>query len=438
MTQRNNTSVIYAWYVVVVLMLTYMVALIDRQILSLMIDPVRIDLVLSDTEISLLHGFAFALFYSIFGVFLGWIADVWNRRNLIFLGLALWGMATVASGLASSFAWLFMARMVVGIGEATLAPAAYSVIYDYFEPESRGRAMSVYGIGVVFGAGAAYIVGGTVVEFGDLLISWFMDSESSFMKPWRAAFIVVGVMSLVVLAFIATIKEPVRRKSDLATEDTEKPNPIYCARYILSNVQFHGKLILGLSIGAIVFNGIFAWVPSHFIRLFDWSPSQIGLAFGTILFVFGASGMWFGGYMSDRISRTGRLDGPALVVLLGELVGGTCAALFGFAPSPTHAILALCGCVFAFSAAIALGPVALQSLTPATIRSQMIALYLLTVNILGLGLGPTLIASVSDYILQNEKLIGMAVSIVAIGVMPIASYLLFDAWKWQCRVKADG
>lgn len=434
---RPSTNNLYAWYVVIVLMMTYMVALIDRQILSLMIDPVRADLNLSDTEISLLHGFAFALFYSIFGVFLGWVADIWNRRNLIFLGLTIWGMATIASGLVDTFAWLFLARMIVGIGEATLAPAGYSIIYDYFEPEKRGRAMSIYGIGVVLGAGAAYMVGGAVVEFGDILINLFTKEDNTFIVPWRAAFILIGILSMAVLAFVATVKEPERRKTQVHENEAGNGTPLYCGKYILSHMYYHGKLILGLSIGAIVFNGIFAWVPSHFIRVFGWTPSEIGLAFGTILFVFGAGGMWFGGYISDLVSIRGREDGPALVVFWGELTGGICAMIFGFVPYPEIAILSLCGCVFAFSGAIALGPVALQTYTPSTVRSQIIAVYLLIVNILGLGIGPTLIAGVSDYILADDSLIGMSVSIIAIAVMPVASYILFSAWKWQVAEGRD-
>jgi MFS family permease len=156
----------YAWYVVVVLMIAYGASLIDRQIISLMVGPVRADLGLTDTHLSLLQGLAFALFYTGFGIPLGWVADHWNRRALIMLGLLVWGAATVGCGLATTFAALFAARMAVGMGEAALSPAAYSVIHDYFEAATRGRAMSLYGIGVFLGAGAAYMVGGAAVDLG--------------------------------------------------------------------------------------------------------------------------------------------------------------------------------------------------------------------------------------------------------------------------------
>lgn len=427
----------YSWWVVVVLTITYMIALVDRQILSLMVDPIRADLNLSDTQISLLHGFAFALFYTSFGVLLGWAADLWNRRNLIFFGLAVWGLSTVASGLAVSFAGLFLARMIVGMGEATLSPAAYSMIYDYFDSSKRGRAMSVYGIGVVLGAGAAYMLGGAVLEFGDDLAGWLTFLPDHLITPWRVTFIVVGSLSLIALLLIATIREPDRKKSETKDKWTEKSNPFACTGYIWENKLYLGRIITGVGIGSIIFNGIFAWVPSHFIRVFGWAASEIGLGFGLVLIVFGPLGMLLSGFWSDRMVAAGKPDGPAKVVFLGETFGGIGAILFGFAPNPELALAALSLCVFSFSSALAVAPVALQAVTPHTLRSQMIAFYLLVANVLGLGIGPTLIAGVSDFILGNEQRIGMAVSLVAMLVAPITAYLLFGAWRWRCRSEAE-
>src|SRR5690606_34866456 len=206
--------------------------------------------------------------------------------NLIFIGLAVWGAATVACGTAASFASLFVARMIVGMGEAALSPAAYSMIHDYFERELRGRAMSLYGFGVVFGAGAAYIAGGAVVEFGEELANLFPDVDSYLLTPWRVTFIVAGAFSLLALTTIATVKEPQRRRD--VPGNGSGSSPLACVKFILTNRHLHGRIILGVAIGAIVFNGVFAWVPSHFIRVFGWTASDIGLWFGLILLFFGA------------------------------------------------------------------------------------------------------------------------------------------------------
>jgi MFS family permease len=406
-------------------MIAYGASLIDRQILSLMVGPIRADLDLTDTHLSLLHGLAFALFYTGFGLPLGWVADHWNRIYLITIGLAVWGAATVLCGLANSFGLLFAARMAVGMGEAALSPAAYSILHDYFPPAARGRAMSLYGIGVFLGAGAAYIVGGAAVEVGDRGVAW-LASHGLVLRPWQFVFVLVGSLSLLMLALVATIREPPRQAAN-DTGETTGSNPFSCIRYVWLNRWHHGTTILGLSIGAIIFNGLFAWVPSHFIRVFGWSAGEIGLGFGLVLLSFGTAGMWFGGQWSDRVAARGRTDGPIQVVFWGETIGGLSAMAFGFLPTAPLAIAMLCLTVFCFGAAIALGPVALQNITPAKIRSQMIALYLFIVNVLGLGLGPTLIAGTSDYLLRNDMAIGQAVSLVAIFVTPFTVLSLNSA-----------
>jgi hypothetical protein len=234
-------------------------------------------------------------------------------------------------------------------------------------------------------------------------------------------------MSLAVLLLVATVREPQRRRVPDGQVAARGSGPIACVRYVLDNFGLHGNAILGLSIGAIVFNGLFAWVPSHFIRVFHWSAGEIGMAFGLILLTFGTAGMWCGGLASDKAASAGRRNGPITVVFWGETLGGCSAMLFGFMPTPFWALASMCVCVFSFGAAIALGPVALQNITPSEIRSQMIALYLFVVNVLGLGIGPTLIAGTSDYVLRNEMAIGKAVSLVAVLVTPFTVMTLIAA-----------
>ena len=161
---RFAYSAVRAWTVVVLLLLAYAVSLIDRQVLSLLVQPIKASLDISDTQISLLHGLAFAIFYTMFGILIGRAVDKYNRRNIIVAGITLWCLATIACGLASSFAGLFIARMFVGVGEATLSPAAFSMIADYFPPERRARAMSVFSTGVFVGSGLALILGGAAIE----------------------------------------------------------------------------------------------------------------------------------------------------------------------------------------------------------------------------------------------------------------------------------
>ncbi|MBM3290992.1 MAG: MFS transporter, partial [Candidatus Hydrogenedentes bacterium] len=200
----------YAWYVVGVLMLVYVLSFVDRQILSLIVDPVKKDLGVSDTMMGLLMGFSFALFYSILGVPFGWLADQRSRRSIIAVGVAVWSAMTAACVAAKAFWHLFMLRVGVGVGEAALSPAAYSLITDYFPRNRLATAISVYGMGIYIGSGMAFLLGGVVVRFtatsGDLV--WPIIGE---VRPWQLVFFVVGLPGLLVAALVYTIREPLRR-----------------------------------------------------------------------------------------------------------------------------------------------------------------------------------------------------------------------------------
>lgn len=428
----HRSSIRYAWYVIFVLMLGYAVALIDRQILSLMVGPIRADLALTDTQISTLHGLAFALFYASFGLPLGWVADHWSRRNLLVLGIACWGIASLACAFVQSYGELFAARMAVGMGEAALAPAAYSLIHDYFPPHNRGKAMTLFSAGVSVGAGFAYIAGGSAVAYGTVGARW-LSSAGIVFRPWQFVFVAVSLPALLVLALFTTIREPA--KAAVAPGNASpKASLADGVKEIWSRRYYFGPPILGLSIGAIIFNGLFAWVPSHFIRTFGFTPTQIGAAFGLILLTFGVAGMWLAGVISDRLAARHGTRGAAAVIFWGQAVGALGAATFGWMGSPVGALAILCITVFAFAASVAVGPVVVQALATARIRGQSIAVYLLVVNVLGLGIGPTLIAACSDYVLRDEKSVGRAVGVVALVVMPIALWLHRTTWK---RLRGD-
>ncbi len=200
----------YAWYVVVVLTAAYVVSFIDRQILALLVEPIRRDLGLTDTQMGLIMGSAFALFYTILGIPLGWLADRFSRRGIIAAGITIWCLMTAACGLSRNFGQLFLARVGVGVGEAALSPSALSLISDYFPRERRGRAISFYNMGVSLGAGIAMIGGGWI-------IAGIIDAPPTTLPvvgeiyAWQTVFLVVGLPGLAIAALMATVREPERR-----------------------------------------------------------------------------------------------------------------------------------------------------------------------------------------------------------------------------------
>ncbi len=404
----------YAIYVLICLMAAYMVAFADRIVLSLMIDPVRRDLSLTDTEVSLLAGFAFAMFYAVLGLPIGQRADRSNRVGLITIGMALWSCATVWCGAARSAVELFLARMTVGVGEATLTPASYSLIGDIVPRERLGVAMSIYAMGVLLGGGAAMMAGGLIVQWAMSAPPIAVPLLGDF-QGWRVAFLFAGLPGLA-LAFliVLTVREPKR------TRLPPKPGlgPLFA--YIRGNARSFATALTGLGFMAIPAYAVVVWGPAYFARSHAMQPGEIGITFGLILGLGGATAALTGGLLSDRLTRRGMIDAPVRLVMAAAI--GHAPLLVGafLATDKTLAIALFASGVFVMSIYGGLQHATIQALTPPRLRGQMAAVYMMAANIVGLGLGPTLIALLSDQIFHA---IGPALAAVS-AVTAILAFVL--------------
>mgnify|MGYP006276339207 CR=1 FL=1 len=274
----------YAWYVVTVLLLAYTVSYIDRTILTLLVKPIRQSLSISDFEISLLHGLAFAIFYTVLGMPIAWFADRYSRRGIMAIGIFVWSFMTAACGLARSFPQMFLARIGVGVGEAALSPAAYSLIADYFRAEELTRALSVYNIGVYIGSGLALIVGGAVVS----VVPAMNFPGIGPLEPWQVVFIAVGVPGIAVAALLLTVREPPRRTLPGEAKGAAGWRELVA---LLSRARaVYGLHIFGYAVLALLWSGTAAWIPTFFMRTYQWTPQDVGLRYGVVR-NFGDSGV---------------------------------------------------------------------------------------------------------------------------------------------------
>jgi len=411
----------YSWYVVGVLMLAYTFSFIDRQILSLLVLPIRRDLAITDTQMSLLHGLAFAIFYTFLGLPIGRIVDSRSRRKVIIIGITIWSLMTAACGLTNRFVTLFLARMGVGVGEATLNPAAYSLIADYFPKEKQGRALGVYGIGIYMGAGLAFIVGG-------LVIKWTMTTPTidlpavGTIKAWQLVFFIVGLPGLLIALLMLTIKEPYRRGVEVQGADSIPLAEV--ARYYRLNLRTFITHNFGFSLLALLGYGTAAWMPTFMARKHGWMPGDFAPYYGLIIMFAGTAGVVFGGWLTDRFIRNGRTDGAmrtGIICALGTLLPGTLATIV--ADWQTALSLITLGTFFS-AFAWGAGPAAVQRVTPNRMRGQISAVYLFVVNIIGLGLGPTAMALVSDKIYGTDQAIGLGMAWIS-GIACVLATLLF-------------
>lgn len=408
----------YAWYVVAVLLLAYTLSFIDRMILSLLVGPIRADLGISDTQMSLLMGFAFAIFYSVLGIPLGWLADRGSRRGLMVAGVAAWSLMTAICGLTRSYATLFLARIGVGVGEATLSPAAYSMLGDYFPREKLGRAMAVYSIGVPLGSGIALVAGALVVKFvteGPPMVVPMLGA----MEPWRLTFVVIGLPGLLVALLIAlTVREPARKGGAVGLVKGE------FTAFLKSHPAALAAHFGGMSLLALVMYGAMAWIPQFLHRTYGMPVSEAGLWFGGTTAICGACGLMLGGWMADGLYRRGFRDAHLRVLLLNVFLLLPLFVGMALAPSAGIAITLMVIAMLVGTLHGGVAGAALQLVTPNRLRARMVALYFLVANLVGLGCGPTAMALVTDLVFHDDAALRYGIAIVTAVALPVAALII--------------
>ena len=410
----------YAWMVVGLLTLAYVISFIDRQILSLLVGPVRADLGISDTQMSLLMGFSFALFYTVCGIPLGRLADSWSRRWIVTIGVMFWSAATAACGLAQHYWHLFLGRIGVGIGEAALSPSAYSLIADYFPPERRATAISVYGMGIFIGAGLAYILGGLIVGLaaahGEVVLPLVGAT-----RPWQVVFFVLGGIGLVFAWGLLLIREPVRHGT--------LGHGAIPLREVLATLLQHRRTVLlhnfGFALIALASYSANAWMPSVWQRVHGWPIRDVGLIYGSVVAVFGAIGIVFGGWLADRWKARGMSDATLRVGAIAAGCGALLAISVALMPSGTALAWMVVPLTFFFSMPFGVSASAIQDLMPNRMRGQTSAIYLFVVNLVGLGIGPTAVALLTDYVFADDRMVGWSLGIVMAVAQGLACVLLW-------------
>ncbi len=409
MPNNNNgyPSSTRAWVTVIILMVAYVLSFIDRQILNLLVAPIRRDLMISDTQMSLLMGLSFALFYTVCGIPLGRMADTRSRRGLIAIGILFWSAATAACGMAKLYWQFLICRIGVGVGEAALSPAAYSLIADSFPAERRATAISVYSMGVYLGSGLAFLFGGLVIKLasaqGDVLLPVLGE-----VRPWQLIFLALGAAGVLFTLLMLAVKEPARRGvgAGVAVPLAD------VGRYIRVNkrtVLCHNFGFAGLAFAGY---GSAAWIPTFFIRTYGWDAGQVGIVYGIIVALFGCLGIVFGGRLADWMAKRGRSDANMRVGLYAAIGAVPFVLLFPLMETALWAAILTAPAVFFLSMPFGVAPAANQEIMPNSMRGQASAIYLFVITLIGLGIGPTAVALVTDYVFADDQALRYSLLIV--------------------------
>lgn len=406
----------YGWYVVFILILAYTISYVDRQILTLMVEPIKASLQISDVQISLLHGLAFAIFYTLLGVPIARLADRYNRVRIITVGVFVWSAMTAVCGLARNFGQLFIARVGVGVGEAALSPAAYSMLSDYFGKKNLPKAMSVYTGAIYVGAGIALMTGGALIA----MVPAFDMPWIGRMEPWQSVFLLVAAPGLVVGLLVATLREPARRGVGAAATF---PSIGDLFSYMNARRQSYALLIIGFAAASLMWNGAMAWVATFFIRRFDFSAAQFGIVFGAILLVVGSSSIALGGWLGSRWRAAGAADANIRVGIVSAAIALPFGVAAPLVDNANLSLLLFAGFVFGGALPYGCAAAAFQDITPNRMRAQISSIYLLGLNLAGIGLGPTVVALCTERLFGDPAAVGMAISLT-VAVSAVLSMIL--------------
>ncbi|MBM4197359.1 MAG: MFS transporter [Gammaproteobacteria bacterium] len=410
-----------AWYAVGVLFIAVIFSFIDRIILSLLVDPIRADLGLTDTEMAFLLGVAFAVFFALFGLPIGRCADRYSRRTIIGVGIALWSLMTVACGLASNFWELFFARVGVAVGEAALAPAAFSMISDLFPREKLGRALGVYQSGAFIGAGAALLLGGVVIGMIRAEGAQVLPLVGA-VEPWQIVFIVVGLPGLLVALLMATVEEPRRRVAPGAAAVMSLGEVL---RYGLQRWRVYGLHFIGFAMLAVPITTTLTWAPAYFARVLGMPPPEVGVTLGLIVLVLSPLGVYTGGWVADTLQKRGQGDAMHRVGLTAAVLLVPICYVATTGSDRDFAVGAFVPLAFCASLALACAPAALQIVTPGPMRAQVSAAWMLFLNVITAIVGPTSVGIIADRVFGDPLAIGQSLALVNCASLPIAALALW-------------
>jgi len=411
----------YAWYVCVVMMLLLSISYMDRSVLALLVGPIETAFSVRDTTMGLLQGAAFAVVYVVFAFPLARLADRGNRRNLIVCGVIVWCGATICCGFAQSVHQLFLARMSVAAGEAVLMPAAVSILADYFGPQSRARALSVYSIGLYLGSGLAMGGGGALMKV--LGPTGAIVPVMGLLASWRLVLILMGLVGLLVIPLLMGVREPKR-----LGDDGHSAEAILPFKQMLHELKSRQTAVFGtivgfalISLGATTVN---AWGATLFLRAHAWSIGNAGLRLGAITLVFGPLGAITGGVLADWLAKRGRIDAKPFVGLLSAS-GCAAGALVLTLQSTTIALIGVGALNYLIGFNFGIVQASLADLLPNRMRAVISALYIATTNIFAATLGPLLVGLLNDHVFRDPAQIAMSLRAVVPSAFLLAAITLW-------------
>jgi MFS family permease len=414
-----------SWFSVAIFLFVAIFAYLDRLIISLLVEPIRASLHVTDFQIGLLQGVAFGLFYAVFGIPIGWLVDRYSRRTIIYLGMTLWSVAASCCGLASTYWQLLIARFGVGIGEASLGPAVYSMIADLFPPRRMALAIGIFATGSSIGGAIAYMAGGVVIQKLEALGTVSFPVLGA-LEPWQMVFMLTGAPGIFTAMLVWLVPEPARTRHVPAT--SREPRQDHgLIRLLASNKRYFTCHFLGFGMIAVMAYGMAAWTPVMLMRRYGMSVSDVGMLLGLVNLLPGMAGFVFGGWFVDRWYARGTTDAHLRFFVYTSFIGIACA-IIAFVLADTLWLFLPAYMALHFLQPFTGPSVAhLQLATPPRFRGRMTALFGMVFNFMGMCLGPPTVAFFTDFVFADPMQVNRSLAIVLVGGGLLAAGLLWYA-----------
>lgn len=412
-----------AWWALILLTATYTFSFVDRQIINLLVDPIRADLSLSDSEVSFLQGLAFVMPYVLLSIPIGRIVDRANRIRVLIIGILVWTVSCISCGLARNFWQLGVARVGVGAGEASVTPASWSLLADYFPEEKRALPVSLFLMGPYLGAGLSLILGAEVIAWASGLGTFSLPLIGA-LAPWQLTFMLVALPGLCMALLLPLLTEPVR--SERLTSGNEAMSWRAARDFIWPRRGLFGAYLLGAPFVVLVLYALQAWVPSLLIRVHGLEIVQAGRYYGAIALLAGSAGVLSGPVMSRYLARRGHGGrAPLLTALFSTLLLIPTLVAAGLANSLTGALALISLASYWVTFPLALFATGLQNASPNELRGLMAGCFVLSTNLIGLALGPASVALISDFVFQDSQAVGKSLALVGVVFLPMAALLIW-------------
>lgn len=423
---ETKPSLRYAWYVVGVLLLAYISSFIDRQILSLLVKPIIASFGITDTQMGILMGLSFAVLYTLVGIPIGLMADRMNRKRIISWGILVWSIMTVFCGIAGSYSLFFLARVGVGIGEAALSPAAYSIISDYFPKKKLATALSVYNMGIYLGSGLSILIGATLRT---------MIGKENVVLPligkvfsWQMIFFYIGLPGILLVFLVQTIKEPKR----VEFESVKKTAEISSFKEIMAYFKDNSRTFMYLNfsmafMSLATYAGVY-WIPTMLNRVHGWADTKAGVTFGLLITVFSTLGVITGGRYADYLTKKGIVQAKMLSGFRG-MIAAICCTVGLIISDINVGIYFIAGYCFFSSFPFGSATAAIQEIAPNKMRAIFSAFFLFVVNIIGLGFGPLIVGFLNDSIFKDPNQIHYSIFIAQVIGCSLSALCLYLGLK---------